>query len=390
MTTQPKRWTRPLAMMTTSLLLLAACGSDSSDSAVPADTAPATDSAPITPLADDDPVAFPRTVEHAMGATDIASQPERVVVLDTGELDSVTAFGITPVGAVSAPVEDGLLDYLQADTEDTQLVGTISDVNLEAVAALQPDLILSSKLRHEDIYDELSRIAPTVFTETVGVVWKDNLAVHAEALGLEAEAEEMLEQYEQRADELGAALKSDEGEPPTISVVRFLPGATRLYQKASFIGTVLADVGLPRPPSQDVEDFAAEISAEQLEQADADIIFTTHYGPIDDTTKNELTSNPLWENLTAVQSGAVYEVPDDHWMLGIGIRAANLVLDDLERLVLEDGVTIESTGSEFPVTVEHAFGETVVESEPTRVVTWHRPYPAAESASASTDEARSF
>lgn len=319
------------AVLLAALLLAGACGNDDGASTASSDTiAKKTEAA-----AYGDEAAFPRTVEHAMGETEIPEQPERIVVLDTGELDSAVALGVVPVGAVRAPVEDGFLDYLQDETTETELVGTIADVNLEAVAALRPDLILSSKTRHEDLYDELSGIAPTVFTEAVGVVWKENLLVHAEALGLEEAAGELLADYEARAGDLAAALRDERGDLPTISMVRFLPGETRLYQKASFIGTVLDDVGLPRPPSQDVEDFAATISAEQLEMADADMIFTTHYGPADDTTKSELTNNPLWGELGAVQAGDVYEVPDDHWMLGIGIGAANLVLDDIGTLLLE-------------------------------------------------------
>jgi len=42
-----------------------------------------------------------------------------VVVLDTGELDSAIALGVTPVGAVRAPVEDGFLEYLSEETEET-------------------------------------------------------------------------------------------------------------------------------------------------------------------------------------------------------------------------------------------------------------------------------
>jgi iron complex transport system substrate-binding protein len=316
------------------VLAAAACGDDGATLDDAADTTGATSEATDTETAD---ASFPRTIEHAMGETEILAPPERVVVLDTGELDSAIALGVTPVGAVRAPVEDGFLQYLSEDTADTELVGTIAEVNLEAVAALRPDLILSSKTRHEDIYDELSGIAPTVFTEAVGVVWKDNLLVHAEALGLEDDADQMLADYEARAQDLGDALRDERGELPTISMVRFLPDETRLYQKASFIGTILDDVGLPRPPSQDVDDFAATISAEQLEMADADIVFTTHYGPAEDTTKTDLTTNPLWDQLSAVQAGDLYEVPDDHWMLGIGIGAADLVLDDLETLLLERG-----------------------------------------------------
>jgi iron complex transport system substrate-binding protein len=311
-------------------LLLVACA--------PSNGTPGTDA--TTPAAEStagtgDASAFPRTVSHFMGETEIPEAPERVVVLDTGELDSMVALGIIPVGAVRAPVEDGLLDYLAPRLDGvTELVGTIDEPNLERIAALDPDLILSSALRHEDLYDELSQIAPTVFTETVGVVWKENFALHAEAVGLEEEAAEMLAAYEERAAALAQGLTDELGELPAVSIVRFLPGETRLYQKASFIGTVLEDVGLPRPESQDVDDFALVISEEQIELADGDVIFVTSYGPAEESTQGEFTTNPLWDRLTAVQAGQVYEVPDDTWMLGIGVGAANVVLDDLERRLL--------------------------------------------------------
>ena len=302
-------------------LVLAAC-------AAPASSPTADAAAPSSSTAAGD---FPRTITHAAGETTIPAQPERVVVLDTGELDSMVALGIVPVGAVRAPVEDGLLDYLAPEVEGTtELVGTIDEPNLEQIAALEPDLILSSMLRHEDIYDELSQIAPTVFTETVGVVWKENLAVHAEAVGMEEQAARLLADYEERAAQLAETLEADLGELPEVSVVRFLPGETRLYQKANFIGTVLQDTGLRRPESQDVDDFALVISEEQIEQADGDVIFVTWYGPAEETTQSAFTENPLWDTLSAVEAGRVYEVPDDTWMLGIGIGAAGIVLDELE------------------------------------------------------------
>lgn len=324
-------------------LVMAACGDDDTHptpAAAGTGTATGTATAMGTAIgtatadhgASGDASGFPRTVTHAMGETEIPAQPERVVVLDTGELDSVTALGIEPVGAVRAPVEDGLLDYLENMTAGTELIGTISEPDLEAIAGLQPDLILSNQLRHGDIYDELSQIAPTVFTETVGVAWKDNFLLHAEALGKTGQADQMLADYHARAEQLGEAIP---GPQPTISIVRFLPGQTRLYQNASFIGTILHDVGLPRPEPQDVDDFALMISVEQINLADGEVIFASHYGPPDETTRLGIIDGSLWNSLEAVQDGRVYEVNDDTWMLGIGIQAANIVLDDLEEHLLE-------------------------------------------------------
>ncbi len=273
-----------------------------------------------------------RMVEHAMGKTEVPKNPKQVVVLDTGELDSAMSLGVKPVGAVEAVEGLGLPSYLK-DAESIENVGTIEQPNLEKIATLEPDLILSSRLRHEQIYDQLSQIAPTVFTETTGVTWKQNFMKHAEAMGKTKEAEKIMANYDRRTEEFKQAIGED---PPEVSIVRFLPGETRIYQKESFVGTILEDAGLPRPPSQDVNEFAIlNASEEFIPKMGGDVIFTTAYGPEDETTQQEITSDPLWRKLEAVQQGRVYAVSDDLWMLGIGPTAANGVLDDLDKHLSE-------------------------------------------------------
>ncbi len=277
-----------------------------------------------------------RMVQHAMGEAEVPGSPDRVVVLDTGELDSAITLDVKPVGAVEAIEGLGFPSYLGERTEGIENVGTIEQPNLEKIAALEPDLILSSKLRHQAIFEELDAIAPTVFTETTGVTWRENFEKHAEALGKADGAEKVVGDYEARAQEFRRAM-GDNLKQTEVSVVRFLPGDTRIYQKESFIGTVLEDAGLPRPPSQDVEGFAIEnASAELIPEMGGDAIFLTVYGPEDETTRDNITSDPLWRKLEAVRQGRVYEVSDDLWMLGIGPTAAGGVVDDLERYLAGD------------------------------------------------------
>lgn len=311
---------------------LAACGSDSDSD----------DSTAARPAADSG--AFPRTLRTAMGEVKIPSRPERVVVLDTGELDDVTLLGIDPVGAVAPhfKTEGGFPAYLKGELKDTADVGPLLEPNLEKIASLKPDLILSSKVRHEKVYDKLSAIAPTVFTETTGGVWKENLKVHAEALGLEKEAAAKLKEYETQAKALGEAIrKKDGGTMPTASVVRFIAGPTRLYQSNSYSGVVLNDIGFERPASQvsnDPEVTMKDVSPEEIDQADADLIFVTSADVDDKTQKRQVTSNPVWKDLTAVKDGKVFEVPDETWMSGIGVQAAEQMLADVAK----------ATGVELP------------------------------------------
>ena len=140
------------------------------------------------------------TAEHPMRETEIEGTPDRVVLLDTGELDSAMSLGVKPVGAVEAVEGLGLPSYLEG-TGGIENVGTIEEPNLEKIATLEPDLILSSRLRHEAIYDQLSQIAPTVFTETTGVTWKANFEKHAEAMNRGGEARRIMAEHRRRTEE---------------------------------------------------------------------------------------------------------------------------------------------------------------------------------------------
>lgn len=270
-----------------------------------------------------------RTVQHAMGSTEITGTPKRVVVLDTGELDSVLALGVKPVGAVRADEATGPQAYLADRAEGIKPVGTINQPNLEAIAALQPDLILSNKVRHEQLYDEFSAIAPTVFAESVGESWKANFRLAGKALGRSDQADRILADYRRKARQVGKRF----GDPARIevSMVRFMSDGIRLYGQGSFIGTILDDAGFARPPVARTDETFVEISREQLARADGDLLFYAAYGQDGGTAMSRLTAGPLWQRLGAVSRGDAHKVSDDLWYLGIGPIAADKVLDDLAR-----------------------------------------------------------
>ncbi|MFJ2862270.1 ABC transporter substrate-binding protein [Kitasatospora sp. NPDC087314] len=320
----------PVAILAVALstTLLAACGSDGGTTqggdATRSGASASTDASAV----------FPRSVTHAAGTAQIKAQPKRVVVLDSGELDDVTLLGITPVGAVSPHMktEGGFPNYLKDKIKDTKDVGPMNEPNLELIASLKPDLILSSKVRHAKVYDQLNAIAPTVLAETTGFPWKENLALYAQALGKEDEAKKALADYQARAAKLGEEIKAKNGGTmPTASVVRFVAGPTRLYAKASYSGVVLKDVGLARPAAQDVDKNIIEVSAEQVNQADADLVFVTTADDPSKTKESEVQQTPVWQSLNAVKNGKVFTVPDETWMSGIGVQAADAMLGDIAK-----------------------------------------------------------
>ncbi|WP_167158008.1 iron-siderophore ABC transporter substrate-binding protein [Streptomyces sp. MBT27] len=275
-----------------------------------------------------------RVVKTAMGDVRVTSRPERVVVLDTAELDSAITLGVRPVGATHADVTSGFLDYLPKDRlAGIKDVGAMMNPGLESIAALKPDLILTSKVRHGDKYGDLSKIAPTVMTESTGYPWKQNFQVHAEALGRLPEAAQATAEYGSRVRELTARLGGPaKAAALKVNVVRFVEGADiRIYGRQNYIATVLADVGLGRPAVVDRAKggFAYEVSPERIDLAAADVIFYATYGDPGKAGATRTLASSLWKGLAAVRAGRVHGVDDQLWIQGIGYTAATRILAEL-------------------------------------------------------------
>lgn len=278
-----------------------------------------------------------RTVTHAMGETEVPENPEKVVILTNEGTEALLAMDVTPVGAVQSWLGDPWYDHISDDMKDVKVVGTESEVNLEAVAALKPDLIIGNKLRQEDIYDQLSAIAPTVYSETLKGDWQENFEFYAKALNKEDKGEEVMNAYSDRIDSMSEELGDQLDKK--VSVVRFLAGQTRIYYKDSFSGVILEQLGFDRPESQQKDDFAAEVTKERIPEMDGDVLFYFTYEAGDgeaNSTAEDWTNDPLWNNLQVVKDGNVHEVSDAIWNTSGGVLSANLMLDDIKEVFLSE------------------------------------------------------
>ncbi len=312
-------WRRPsrgLAILLPALLLLlAACGTSTEE-----------DAGADTPEPSASESSY--SVEHAMGTTTLPQAPERVVVLDSPHLDALVALGITPVGATESGSGAGLPPYLADSLGGTTVVGDTMEPNLEQIAGLSPDLIIGAKVRHQKLYDRLSAIAPTVFSEDSGTNWREQATVTAAAVDRSEDMEQLLADLDARAAEVGEAVGAD---GKRVSMVRFLPENFRLYGPDTFSGSLLTQVGFDLGTHEWDQYSMVEASPENYDLIDGDIVFHSTYGEPAASTRGAVTD--LWGSLPAVQAGQVHEVEDETWMIGIGIVGANAVLDEIARLL---------------------------------------------------------
>lgn len=275
-----------------------------------------------------------RIVKHAMGETELKGSPKKVVILTNEGNEALVTLGVKPVGTVKAFTGNPWYEHMKADLEGVTVVGDELQPNVEAIAALKPDLIIGNKLRHEKIYEQLKAIAPTVFAETLRGEWKANFKLYAEAVNKKAEGDKVVAAFDQRIEDFKK--KAGDKLKQKVSVARFMPGKTRIYNTETFTGVIFKQIGIARPDSvlQAKNTFADEITKERLPELDSDILFYFTYDTGDgkgNKTEEEWTNDPLWKSLNVVKNGKTFKVNDIIWNTAGGVKAANLMLDELGK-----------------------------------------------------------
>lgn len=278
------------------------------------------------------PIAECHVVQHSLGKTCVPVSPKRIVTLSLPTLGHVLSLGIKPIGSTYI-YDKYFLPYLKNRLNGIQTLGN-DEPNLERLLSLKPDLIVGLDWV-EAIYPLLSKIAPTVLDDWGGTEnWRDHFSFVAEVLGKQEEAQQAWNRYYQRIEDLKKAL-GDRYSAKTISLVFVAPGVIFSEAKGSFPDSILKDVGLQRPDTQDVivPDSQLQFGEESLEKADGDILFIGGLTEDDQKILETIKQKPLWRKLKAFQNGQVHAIDYMTWRGG-NLIAADAVIDDLFKYLV--------------------------------------------------------
>lgn len=143
---------------------------------------------------------FPVTITTGKGPITIPKKPVRIVSLSMADTDTLLALGLTPLSATAGGKPNTLLPWQKILQGKVEIFPAFGDLSLETVAALKPDLILASNRYGADqLYDQLSKIAPTVLYKagdsTVGWgkdTWQERVTYIAQATGRVAEGQALI------------------------------------------------------------------------------------------------------------------------------------------------------------------------------------------------------
>lgn len=275
--------------------------------------------------------------DSTASSTDSDAQTTRVVALNTGHLDHLLLLGIVPVGLAVAKSANGdpsgIPDYIydrfgeSFDLDAIEQVGLRAEPDVEKIATLEPDLILSNDRADEALLTQLRGITTVVTTNGGSELWKEDLGILADAVGKREEADDLLAAYEKNASDWA----DNRGNDAVVSLVRGRNDEYILTGPSSLSGSVVEDAGLTRPDGQRFSDTANhDLSVENTDQLDADYLFYSFDGGAE-----SLTDSASWRNLEVAKDGNAYAVDMDAWFLNASLVAAQYILDDLKDRIGE-------------------------------------------------------
>lgn len=309
----------PVVAALAAALALGACGSGSDVEDEPA--APAGQG------------AFPVTVAHKYGSTEVRSAPTRVVTLGLSDQDAVLALGVKPVGAVDWFKERpfGKWPWVQPLWGSTppEIVGERDEYNFEKIAALKPDLILAqySGMTKEN-YQTLSQIAPTVGQppkfDDYAAPWQDMTLAIGKALGKEAQARELIAGIDKRFADVRAQHPEWAGKTAAV-VDPFEPGQYAVFAGSDPKAVFLTELGFKIPDEITKlagKENATVVSSERLDLVDVDRLLFLSTDP---TAESRVKADKVYAGLAVAKENRATFLPYEEPPLG-GALSFNTVL----------------------------------------------------------------
>lgn len=294
--------------------------------------------------------AAPLEVEHAQGTTTLEARPARKVVFDLAALDNMHALGVEAAAVPDARFPAHLSQY---GDDRYPKVGSLFEPDLEAVRALEPDLIIVGD-RSSPAFEALSAIAPTIDLTPATDSFFEDVVGGIHALGRIYGREEQAKALADELDGLRAqVMRAAQGQDAVMLFA--LNGNASPHAPGARFGTPLDALGIasalppletpwvrtadtrsarPKPGSPEAE-AARAAQAEALDAAMAlqpDWLIVLDRGlatASEDARATNLSAIPAVAGSEAWGAGRVFELEPSDWYLSAG--SARVLRDTLQR-----------------------------------------------------------
>lgn len=278
------------------------------------------------------------TITGSNGEVVLEKPAKKVVVLEWTYAEDLLALGVQPAGM--ADIQE-YHNWVNIDAElDKEVidVGGRQEPNLEAIAAIEPDLIIGVGFRHDAMLKDLEKIAPTVifnpYPEDESMdLYKEMTTTFneiAKAVDKTDEAKKVLNELDSKYEEAkakieGANLKTKE---VILTLAYTGPQAPeiRVFTPNSMASQIIEKIGLKNVhvPDQFEVFGSSTFNVEGLTKyEDANYLFTVQ--DTDNVYEKQLKDNAVWKNLNFVKEDRLYDIGADTWLYGGPLSAETML-----------------------------------------------------------------
>ena len=261
-----------------------------------------------------------KTIVHDFGTTELKKVPKRIVILDNLYGEILNPLDITPVGATTGQADSQEFSTLfKKEYKDAKVVsvGWQGNPDLDKIAELKPDLILMTG-EQEDLYEELSEIAPTVgYQINTDENWdyhETSLKV-AEIFDKRDEMKKDLDRVDAREAVFAENVKAKFGNQK-LMYLRVTDNDIRYYAYGHF-GYLYDTYHFNRAETFNPDDMFQVIDPDKLKDINPDLLIVQ--ADSQELLDNKLKNSPVWTSLKAVQNNKVIYADYSTYMLGFGI-----------------------------------------------------------------------
>ena len=271
-----------------------------------------------------------KTIVHDFGTTELKKVPKRIVILDNLYGEILDPLDITPVGATTGQADSQEFSTLfKKQYKDAKVVsvGWQGNPDLDKIAELKPDLILMTG-EQEDLYDELSEIAPTVgYQINTDENWdyhETSLKV-AEIFDKRDEMKKDLDRLDAREAVFAENVKAKFGNQK-LMYLRVTDNDIRYYAYGHF-GYLYDTYHFNRAETFNPDDMLQVIDPDKLKDINPDLLIVQ--ADSQELLDNKLKNSPVWTSLKAVQNNKVIYADYSTYMLGFGIVSQEAIMKQI-------------------------------------------------------------
>ncbi len=275
-------------------------------------------------------------ITHDLGITEIVGKPERVVVFDYGVLDVLSHIeGVEVVGVARGGSFPSELE-MYADAEKYPTVGTLFEPNYETIYELKPDLIIISR-RQAPVYEDLAEIAPTIFIQSIGETYFENLRFSVETMGsLFGNKEELLAKVDEIDARVEAIREKVEGQTAIFTLAN--SGALSVYGDGSRYDHIYSKFGFTSATGDvDQATHGARVSYEFFMEKNPDHLFVLDRGAAtagDGELAAETMENEIIMGTDAYKNGNItYLTPNPWYLIMGGLDSTETIVNEIENAI---------------------------------------------------------